>query len=48
VGGANAKSPFRRMKFDKSKSAEFAALFQILRLNPSGSLYFLRENTRLG
>jgi hypothetical protein len=35
------------MKFDKSKSANFAALFQILRLNPSGSLYFLRENTRL-
>jgi hypothetical protein len=36
------------MKFDKSKSADLVALFQILRLNPSGTLYFLRENARLG
>jgi len=48
VGGANAKSPFCGMKFDKSKSADLAALFQILGLNLSGALYFLRENTRLG
>jgi|GEM_PF-2152723 len=36
------------MKFDKSKSAEFAALFQILSLNPSGALGFLLENAQLG
>ncbi|EET79204.1 hypothetical protein CAMSH0001_0814 [Campylobacter showae RM3277] len=41
MGGANAKSPFCGMKFDKSKSADLAALFQILRLNPSGSLCIL-------
>jgi len=46
VGGANAKSPFRGMKFDKSKSADSAALFQILDL--SGALCVLRENTRFG
>jgi len=35
------------MKFDKSKSADLAALFQILGLNPSGTLCILCENTRL-
>ena len=31
------------MKFDESKSGNSAALFQILHLNLSGALCFLRE-----